>query len=94
MYGGKAPSKTHVPSLTRRQAQIASMIRDGKENKEIAQEIGKSVKTVECHVSSAMSALGATNRMELVNLAIRYKLITCNCPCCDFHRAKGLEIAA
>jgi DNA-binding NarL/FixJ family response regulator len=94
MHGGKAPSEVHDHYLTKRQAQIVLMIRDGKENKEIAQEIEKSVKTVECHVSSAMSALGATNRTELVNLAIRYGLIECNCPYCEFHGQTRLKIAA
>lgn len=73
--GGNAPKtagvSTALPeelSLTRREKQILDLVLQGKSNKEIAEELNKSVRTIETHRYNLM------NKMEVKNLAeLTYK---------------------
>jgi DNA-binding NarL/FixJ family response regulator len=51
--------------LTAREAQVARLVASGATNREIAQALFLSPKTVERHVSNALRKLGARNRAEL-----------------------------
>lgn len=53
--------------LTRRQRQILSHVSDGKTSKEIATEIGVSVKTVEFHRTNLLRKFGVSSTDELVS---------------------------
>ena len=64
-----------VIELTDRQRQILQLIAEGKQNKEIAEILGVSVKTVEFHRSSLMAKLGAHTVAELTRFAIQEGLI-------------------
>lgn len=64
-----------VIELTDRQRQILQLIAEGKQNKEIADILGVSVKTVEFHRSSLMTKLGAHTVAELTRFAIQEGLI-------------------
>ncbi|NHI17730.1 helix-turn-helix transcriptional regulator [Microbacterium excoecariae] len=58
-----------VPAaLTRREQQIAHFVADGLTNREIAEELVVSVRTVEFHVANALAKLGLTSRVELRHL--------------------------
>jgi DNA-binding NarL/FixJ family response regulator len=52
--------------LTDRQCQVAMLLADGLSNKEIAQRIGCSPRTVEVHVSNLLRRAGCAGRLELV----------------------------
>jgi two-component system response regulator DegU len=52
--------------LTRRELEILGLIRDGKSNKEIADVLGKSVRTVETHRFNIMKKLEVSNIAELL----------------------------
>ena len=62
---------TGVDALSNRQRQILDMIGGGLSSKEIAADLGISVKTVETHRARMMEALGCRRANELVLLAAR-----------------------
>jgi DNA-binding NarL/FixJ family response regulator len=61
--------------LTDRQRQILQLIAEGRHNKEIAEILHVSVKTVEFHRGRLMTKLGARNVAELTRFAIQEGLI-------------------
>jgi len=62
---GQAP-----PAVTPRESQIVRLGARGFSNKEIARQLGVSVKTVELHKANAMHKLGLRGRIELVQYAL------------------------
>jgi DNA-binding NarL/FixJ family response regulator len=64
-----------VIELTARQRQILQLIAEGKQNKEIAEILHVSVKTVEFHRGRLMAKLGAHTVAELTRFAIEEGLI-------------------
>jgi DNA-binding NarL/FixJ family response regulator len=73
----KRPERTSraVIELTGRQRQILQLIAEGKQNKEIAEILSVSVKTVEFHRGALMTKLGAHTVAELTRFAIQEGLI-------------------
>ncbi|MBN1510738.1 MAG: response regulator transcription factor [Phycisphaerae bacterium] len=65
------PVQTRVSSLTRRELEVVRYIARGMLNKEIAQLMGISAKTVEQHTFHLMTKLDIHNRVELARFAIR-----------------------
>jgi DNA-binding NarL/FixJ family response regulator len=57
--------------LSEREKQVLKMVADGKSNKEIAQELCLSAKTVMVHRTNIMAKLNLHSRTELVKYAIR-----------------------
>lgn len=58
-------------SLSKREKQILRMVIDGKHNKEIAEALEKSQRTVETHRFNIMKKLGVNNAIDMVNKAVR-----------------------
>ena len=56
--------------ITDREAEIIRLIAWGYSNKEIAGQLGISVKTVEAHKANSMRKLGMTSRIDIVRYAI------------------------
>lgn len=52
--------------LTSREREVLARLLSGDANKDIAQHLGCSVRTVEFHVSSLLRKTGSTNRLQLV----------------------------
>lgn len=75
------PRKPHESTLsnpallTVRQKEILMMLREGFQNKEIAEKLFISLKTVDAHVSAILSKLEVTNRSKAVAEAQRLKII-------------------
>ena len=63
-------------SLTDREREILKLVAEGRTNREIADLLSVSVKTVLGHRTSVMEKLGIHNRTELIKYAIRKGLIT------------------
>lgn len=63
------------PALTQREAEVLALLARGRANKEIAAELSLGVRTVETHVSSLLSKLGAASRTEAVAYALRRQLV-------------------
>lgn len=63
------PTAAAIPmvSLTKREMQILKLAASGMTNQEIADELGKSKRTVETHRFNLMKKLAAKNLMELIN---------------------------
>jgi two-component system, NarL family, response regulator DegU len=61
--------------LTRREKEILRMVIDGKQNKQIAEALGKSVRTVETHRFNIMKKLGVNNAIDMVNKAMKEHLV-------------------
>ena len=61
-------------SLTRAEENVLKLVVDGKSNKEIAEAIGRSVRTVEDHRQHIMIKLGVSNRVEMVKRAFEMGL--------------------
>lgn len=61
--------------LTEREREVLSYMSEGLNNAEIAAKLFLGVSTVKFHVSSILSKLGVTNRVEAVALALNNNLI-------------------
>lgn len=62
--------------ITHRQSEILAYVRDGYVSKQIASSLSLSVGTVDNHIASAASALGASNRSHAVSIAIQMGLLS------------------
>jgi two-component system response regulator NreC len=65
-----APSGKHQASLTDREEETLRLTAWGYSNKEIANQLGLSVKTVEVHKGNAMKKLGMQSRIDVVRFAL------------------------
>ncbi|WP_433271618.1 LuxR C-terminal-related transcriptional regulator [Actinosynnema sp. CS-041913] len=67
--GARTPALTAfaVPRLTKRELEVASLATRGMTNREIAEALVTSVRTVDNHLSSAYAKLGITARTELAD---------------------------
>jgi DNA-binding NarL/FixJ family response regulator len=62
----RAPSALAIDKdFTEAEARVARLVADGLSNKEIAAELGISVRTVEDHISNILSKKGWSNRVEI-----------------------------
>ncbi len=75
-YIQRAPGEAGRPHLTERETEVLRLIADGQSNKEIAERLCLSVKTVMAHCTNIMEKLDLHNRAELVKYAIRQGLIS------------------
>jgi DNA-binding NarL/FixJ family response regulator len=68
-------SNADEPRLTFRERSIVQLLAIGNSNKEVAQTLGISVKTVETHRARIMRKLGLTSLVKLVRFAVREHFI-------------------
>jgi two-component system, NarL family, response regulator DegU len=61
--------------LTKKEREILQLIIDGKQNKDIADMYGKSVRTIETHRFNIMKKLGVNNGVDMVNKAVKENLV-------------------
>jgi DNA-binding CsgD family transcriptional regulator len=59
-------SKDTIVELTAREQQVLGLLDEGRANKEIAEELGCTVRTVEFHISNLLRKVGVSSRLELV----------------------------
>jgi DNA-binding NarL/FixJ family response regulator len=64
------------PPMTIRMGQVAGFIALGYLNKETADELGISVKTVEKHRGRLMAAFGLRNTADITRFAILHRIIS------------------
>lgn len=64
-----------VPDLTARELQILKLLVNGMSNRDIAERLSISPKTVENHRTRTMAKLGVHSRTELLNYALKNGLI-------------------
>jgi DNA-binding NarL/FixJ family response regulator len=64
-----------IGELTKREEEVLSHVAKGLSNKEVAEHLFISVKTVETHKTHILEKLGLRNTAELVKYAIKHKLV-------------------
>jgi DNA-binding NarL/FixJ family response regulator len=69
--GPAAAGDSGVPSLTKRELEIASLVTDRRTNREIAAELFLSDKTVESHLRNIFVKLGVSSRVEVARAVER-----------------------
>ena len=69
------PAETQVEQLTEREMDVLRLIARGKSNKEIADTLIISEKTVKTHVSNILSKLHLADRTQAAIYALRQKLV-------------------
>lgn len=74
--GKLAAGLTHRERLTARERQVLALLARGLPDKEIAGQLGTSVKTANFHAANVIAKLGAQNRAEAVRLAYERGLLT------------------
>jgi predicted ATPase/DNA-binding CsgD family transcriptional regulator len=76
IHTGTVPqSKDNLGDLTEREREVAVLIAQGKTNREIAQDLVLSKRTVEKHAANILSKLGLTSRAQIVRWAIEKGLL-------------------
>jgi DNA-binding NarL/FixJ family response regulator len=74
---GTAPDQTEHSQArpTPREIEIIRSLAEGKANKEVAAELGITIRTVETHRARIMLKLGLHSLTELIHYAIRHKVV-------------------
>jgi|KBSSwiStaDraftv2_1062776.scaffolds.fasta_scaffold98747_3 DNA-binding NarL/FixJ family response regulator len=67
--------RSRLESFTTRELEVAQLIAEGNNNKQIARHLGVSIKTVESHRAAAMRKAGVRTAAEFVRFAIKHNLI-------------------
>jgi two-component system response regulator DevR len=62
--------------LSKRELEVLHLVSQGKSNREIAEVLSVSEKTVRNHVSSLLNKLGLNNRIELATYAVKHRIAT------------------
>lgn len=75
LEGGVAPKDVSPGGLTPREIETVKLLAEGHSNKQVAAELGISVKTVETHRAAIMRKLGFKAFSELVRYAVRNHLV-------------------
>ncbi|MCL4443220.1 MAG: response regulator transcription factor [Actinobacteria bacterium] len=66
------PSSSEAPTLTPREIEIVALVTKGYRNKQIAMELGVSLRTVESHLEHVFDKVGSTSRTELSMYAVAH----------------------
>lgn len=72
----KGPRQRLPNELTPREYEVLGLVAEGKSNKEVADTLFISVKTVETHKTHILDKLGLKNTTELIRYAIQNKIIS------------------
>ena len=75
MVGNITLEGSTVQPLSKRETEVLQLITNGKTNKEIAQELFVSVRTVETHRVNMMKKMNVTSMAELIKKAVKMKLV-------------------
>lgn len=73
---GRKEKRKTTEGLTKRESEVLELVAMGKSNKEVADALFVSVKTVETHKTNILEKLGLKNTAELVRYAIKHNIIS------------------
>lgn len=71
----RPPEREDAYHLTKREKEILRMAINGQHNKDIADSLGKSLRTIETHRFNIMKKLGVNNAIDMINKAVRENLV-------------------
>ena len=74
-YGKQLAPTDRIGRLTEREREVLQLVAEGKTNKDIADLLVLSIKTVKVHRAHIMEKLGVHDRMDLVKRAVRMGLV-------------------
>jgi DNA-binding NarL/FixJ family response regulator len=69
--GGTSDGRRNEYSLTQRENDILAQLAEGRSNREIAQSLFLSEKTVKAHLAAIFRKLGVTNRTQAAMMAVQ-----------------------
>ncbi|MFN3281029.1 MAG: response regulator transcription factor [Tabrizicola sp.] len=69
--GGRAEIRARLSSLSAREAEVMDLVLKGEMNKQIADHLGISMRTVEVHRARMLQKMGAKNSVELAQIVAR-----------------------
>ena len=75
LSGKKTPHTDSLTRLTPRERELAGLIGEGQSNREIAEALIVTKRTVETHIGNILSKLGFTSRAQIVAWAIKSGLV-------------------
>ena len=78
--GAPGPDRSLPEPLTRREVEVLRLLARGHTNRQIAESVGISIRTVEGHRANIMGKLSVTSRVELVNYAEKQGFLTDRAP--------------
>ncbi len=73
---GDLPLKEQGDGLTERERSVLKLLSQGRSYKEIASDLGVSVKTIETYRARMVKKLGCSTRAELVRCAVKLGLVS------------------
>ena len=73
--GHRAPRLERPAGLTEREAEVVAMLARGLQTKQVAHELGISVKTADRHVQNAYSKIGVSTRAAATLFAMEHGLV-------------------
>lgn len=72
----KNPRKALPNQLTKRETEVLALVAAGKSNREVAEGLSISIKTVETHKTHILIKLGLNNNSELIRYAVKNNIIS------------------
>lgn len=72
-----APRLEAQPAISSREEEVLRLLAAGLTNREIAERLGLSTKTVDTHRGHILKKLGLRNNADLTRYAIRHRLVPC-----------------
>jgi DNA-binding NarL/FixJ family response regulator len=74
-HGRQSDEQASSGALTAREREIVQLLAEGRSNRDVANTLVISIKTVETHRAAIMRKLGINSIVELVHYAVRNKLV-------------------
>lgn len=73
LHGQLCAVEDKIESLTKREREVMNLVVDGMANKQIAERLGVSEKTIEVHRKHLMHKMGADSSIDLVSTVLWYR---------------------
>jgi DNA-binding NarL/FixJ family response regulator len=73
--GQRAPRLERPAALTQREAEVVAMLARGMHTKQVARELGISVKTADRHIQNAYGKIGVSTRAAATLFAMQHGLV-------------------
>ena len=69
------PRRLRADGLTPREVQILRLVTSGRTNRQLAEELGVSTRTIDAHLRSIYAKLGVKSRSAATRYAVEHQLV-------------------